>query len=118
MPTLQAQQNSFRNQGRRRITTPVKMKNILQWPSRASKDRHHILGLRLRWTEKSQRYQIEKFPNDGDPICIVMVRDDDDEFPTASPWRPIAQRRGLTAAKKYCEKHFKQKERKAHVRQA
>jgi hypothetical protein len=34
----------------------------LQWPVRPQKTQHHILGSRLRWTEKGKRYQIEKFP--------------------------------------------------------
>ncbi len=84
------------------------MKNVLQWPTRPSKTQHRILGLRLRWTDKSKRYRIEKFPEDGDPIFIVLFTDGD--------WRVIGRRRRLKAAKSCCQNHVKQHERKTCVR--
>ena len=42
---------------------PVRVtRTALQWPVRPQKTQHHILGPRLRWTEKGKLYQIEKFP--------------------------------------------------------
>jgi hypothetical protein len=51
------------------------MKPALQWPKQPSKSRHNILGRRLRWTDRSQRYRIERFPDDGDPVFIVLFND-------------------------------------------
>ncbi len=90
---------------------PVRvMKDVLQWPVRPHKSQHHILGPRLRWTEKGKRYQIEKFPEDGDPIFIVMVED--------GGWRVIDHRRTLKAAQSCCRRHFKQNERQNRERAA
>ncbi len=83
------------------------MRNILHWPKNPSRTYHHILGLRLRWTEKSKRYRIEKFPEDGDPIFIILLND--------GGWRIIGHRRRLKAAKSCCQSHFKQNERKIRV---
>ena len=51
------------------------MKPALQWPKQPSKSRHHILGRRLRWTDRSKHYRIERFPDDGDPVFIVLFND-------------------------------------------
>ncbi len=84
------------------------MKSTLQWPKQPSKSRHHILGRRLRWTDRSQRYRIERFPDDGDPIFIVLVND--------SHWRVISHHRKLRPAKLHCHNHYRQTERKLRVR--
>jgi len=84
------------------------MRNVLHWPKRPSKTQHHILGLRMRWTEKSKRYRIEKFPEDGDPIFIILLND--------GGWRVIAHRRRLKAAKSCCQSHCKRNERRSRVR--
>ncbi len=90
---------------------PVRVaRAALQWPARPQKTQHHILGPRLRWTEKSKRYQIEKFPEDGDPIFIVMVED--------GGWRVIDHRRTLKAAQSCCRRHFKQNKSKSLARAA
>lgn len=92
-------------------TKPVGVPRIaLQWPVRPHKSQHPILGPRLRWTEKSKRYQIEKFPEDGDPIFIVMVED--------GGWRVIDHRRTLKAAQNRCRRHFKQNQSKGRARAA
>jgi hypothetical protein len=85
----------------------MEMKNVLHWPARPSKTQHRILGLRLRWTENSKRYRIEKFPEDGDPIFIILLDD--------GGWRVIAHRRNLKSAKTYCQSRFKHTERKIRV---
>jgi hypothetical protein len=79
----------------------------LQWPKRPSQSRHPILGRRLRWTDRSKRYRIERFPDDGDPIFIILVGDGD--------WRVIAHRRKLKAAKLYCQTHYRQTQRRTNV---
>ncbi len=87
------------------------METALQWPTQPSKSRHHILGRRLRWTDRSKRYRIERFPDDGDPIFIVLVYDND--------WRVVSHHRKLRAAKLCCQTHYRQTERKqskTHVR--
>ena len=84
------------------------MKPALQWPKHPSKSRHHILGRRLRWTDRSKRYRIERFPDDGDPVFIVLFND--------GHWRVMAHRRKLRPAKLYCQTHYRQSERKNHVR--
>ena len=84
------------------------MRNILHWPKNPSRTQHRILGLRLRWTDKSKQYRIEKFAEDGDPIFIILLND--------GGWRIIGHRRRLKAAKSCCQNHFKQNERKIHVR--
>ena len=76
------------------------MKAALQWPKRASKLRHRILGRRLRWTDRSERYRVERFPDDGAPIFIVLVND--------GGWRVIDHRRKLRAAKHACHTHSRQ----------
>ena len=38
------------------------MNPILQWRKQPSRTQHRILGLRLRWTDRSQRYRIERSP--------------------------------------------------------
>ena len=38
------------------------MKPTLQWPKQPSKSRHHILGRRLRWTDRSKRTASSGFP--------------------------------------------------------
>ena len=83
------------------------MRNILRWPKSPSRTQHHILGLRLRWTDKSKRYRIETFPEDGDPIFIILLND--------GGWRVIARRRRLKSAKSCCQSHFMQTERKIRV---
>ncbi len=82
------------------------MKTILQWPKGPSRTQHPVLGLRLRWTDKSKKYRIEKFPEDGDPIFIILLND--------GGWKVIARRRRLKAAKSCCQSHFKHSERKIH----
>jgi hypothetical protein len=85
------------------------MKTAPQWPKRPSKLRHPILGRRLRWTDGSKRYRIERFPDDGDPNFIVLVCDGD--------WRVIAHRRKLKLAKKVCNDHNRQaQQEKTRVR--
>ena len=86
------------------------MRATLQWPKQPSKSRHHILGRRLRWTDRSKRYRIERFPDDGDPIFIVLVND--------GGWRVIAHRRKLRPAKLCCHTHHRETERKTHVRRS
>ena len=73
------------------------MKPILQWPKHPSKSRHHILGRRLRWTDRSKRYRIERFPDDGDPVFIVLLTD--------GGWRVMAHHRKLRPAKLHCQTH-------------
>lgn len=79
------------------------MKPTLQWPKQPSKSRHHILGKRLRWTDRSQRYRIERFPEDGNPVFIVLCNDGD--------WRVIDHRRKLRAAKLSCHNHYRESTR-------
>lgn len=83
------------------------MRNVLHWPRHPSRTQHPILGQRLRWTEKNKRFRIEKFPEDGDPIFIILLND--------GGWRVIAHRRRLKSAQSCCQSHFKQYERKIHV---
>jgi hypothetical protein len=83
------------------------MRTVLRWPKGPSRTQHRILGLRLRWTEKSKCYRIERFPDDGDPVFIILVNDGD--------WRVIARRRNLKSAKSYCQNHLKQVQRKNRV---
>lgn len=84
------------------------MRHVLSWPTSPSRTRHRILGPRLRWTERSKRYRIEKFPEDGDPVYIILINDGD--------WRVLAHRRRLRLAKAYCQSHFNRSERKGCVR--
>ena len=84
------------------------MKSLLQWPRQPSKSRHHILGRRLRWTDRSKRYRIERFPDDGDPIFIVLVNN--------GQWRVISHHRKLRPAKLHCHTHYRETERKLRVR--
>ena len=67
------------------------MKPALQWPKQPSKSRHNILGRRLRWTDRSKRYRIERFPDDGDPVFIVLFND--------GAWRVMSHHRKLRPAK-------------------
>lgn len=83
----------------------------LQWPKRPSKTQHPILGPRLRWTEKGKRCRIERFPEDGDPLYILLIPDD-------LGWRVFDHRRTLKAAKAYCQRHCKQNERQNRERAA
>jgi len=85
------------------------MKTTLQWPKHPSRTQHPILGLRLRLTDRSKRYRIERFPEDGDPTFIVAVFVD-------AHWRPLAHKRKLKAAKLYCYTHYRETTRKTHVR--
>ena len=87
------------------------MSSKLQWPKRPCKTQHPILGPRLRWTEKSKRCQIEKFPEDGDPIYILLI-------PDGFGWRVFDHRRTLKAAKSHCQRHCKQNERQNRGRAA
>lgn len=87
----------------------MKEQQKLHWPKGASKTRHHILGSRLRWTEKSKLYRIERFPEDGDPVFIILVA-------SGSGWRVVGRRRKLKSAKTYCQTHAKQNKGKTHVR--
>ena len=86
------------------------MKPILQWPKGPSRTQHPILGLRLRWTERSKRYRIEKFPEDGSPVFIILLNEAD--------WRVISHRRKLRSAKTYCQQHVRQAERSSRVRRS
>lgn len=79
------------------------MKLILQWPKSPSRTQHRILGLRLRWTDRSKRYRIEKFPEDGDPVFVILLNDGD--------WRVLAHRRKLRAAKSFCQTHSRERDR-------
>jgi hypothetical protein len=83
------------------------MKPRLQWPRRPSRSQHRILGLRLRWTDRSKHYRIERFPEDGDPVFIVLCNDGD--------WRVISHHRKLKAAKLHCHNHYRQPERKTRA---
>ena len=83
------------------------MRNVLHWPKHPSRTQHHILGLRLRWTEKSRHYRIERFPEDGDPVFIILLND--------GTWRLLARRRKLKSAKSYCQTHYKQNQENIHV---
>jgi hypothetical protein len=83
------------------------VRDVLRWPIRPSKTQHRILGRRLRWTEKSKRYRIEMFPEDGDPMYIVLINNGD--------WRVIAHRRKLRLAKSYCQNHLKRNEGEVHA---
>ena len=83
----------------------LKAKDELRWPKSPSKTQHPILGSRLRWTEKSKQYRIERFPDDGDPVFIVMVED-------GGGWCVIAHRRKLKTAKTCCQNHVKHNGRK------
>ena len=84
------------------------MRPTLQWPKRPSKSWHHILGRRLRWTDRSKRYRIERFPDDGDPVFIVLFND--------GHWRVMGHHRKLKPAKLYCQIHYRQSERRTHAR--
>ncbi len=84
------------------------MKLALQWPKRPSKSWHNILGRRLRLTDRSKRYRIEKFPEDGDPVFIVLFND--------GAWRVMSRHRKLKPAKLFCQTHYRQTERKTRVR--
>lgn len=84
------------------------MTPTLQWPKRPSKSSHPILGRRLRWTDRSQRYRIERFPDDGDPVFIALFDD--------GQWRVISHHRKLRPAKLNCQTHFRESQRKTHVR--
>jgi len=84
------------------------MKPALQWPKQPSKSQHRILGRRQRWTDQSKRYRIERFPDDGNPVFIVLFND--------GAWRVMAHRRKLGPAKQYCQSHSRQTERKTHAR--
>ena len=53
----------------------MKAKDGLQWPRSPSKTQHRTLGPRQRWTTECKRFRIERFPDDGDPVFIVMVAD-------------------------------------------
>lgn len=79
------------------------MKRVLQWPKHPSRSHHRILGLRLRLTDRSQRYRIEKFAEDGDPVFIVLFNNGD--------WRVVSHHRKLKAAKRYCQTHYRETER-------
>ena len=87
----------------------MKEKHDLQWPKRPSKSQHATLGPRQRWTTKCQRYRIERFPDDGDPVFIVLVEG-------GGGWRVIGHNRRLMAAKKRCHAHRKQSEKKTKAR--
>lgn len=78
----------------------------LQWPKQPSKSRHHILGRRLRWTDRSKRYRIERFPDDGDPLFIVLL----------VGGRVLSHHRKLGAAKRACQQHHRETERNSRVR--
>ncbi len=80
------------------------MKPTLQWPKQPRKSRHKILGPRLRWTDRSKRYRIERFPDDGDPVFLVLFND--------GAWRVLSHHRKLRAAKRACQDHYRQPERK------
>ena len=84
------------------------MRTTLQCPKQPSKSRHPILGRRLRWTDRSKRYRIERFPDDGDPIFIVLFND--------GGWRVQSHHRKLRAAKRACQDHYRQAERNTSVR--
>jgi hypothetical protein len=84
------------------------MKPRLQWPKHPSRSRHRILGLRLRLTDRSKRYRIERFPDDGDPVFIVVFND--------GAWRVMSHHRKLKAAKLFCQTHYRQTERNTRVR--
>lgn len=86
------------------------MKPTLQWPKSPSRSQHRILGPRLRWTDRSKRYRIERFPEDGDPVFIVLINNGD--------WRVMSHHRKLRAAKLYCQTHYRQTERKTRVRRS
>jgi hypothetical protein len=86
------------------------MRPILQWPKQPSKSRHPILGRRLRWTDRSRGYRIERFPDDGDPVFIVLIYD--------GHWRVVGHHRKLRPAKLHCQTHSRQSERNAHVRRS
>jgi hypothetical protein len=84
------------------------MKPILEWPKSPSRTQHRILGPRLRWADKSKRYRIERFPEDGDPVFIILANTGD--------WRVISHRRRLKSAKLFCQQHLRQTERSIRVR--
>jgi hypothetical protein len=50
------------------------MKLILQWPMGPSRTQHRILGLRLRWTDRSKHYRIETFPEEGSRGKVICLR--------------------------------------------
>ncbi len=84
------------------------MKPHQQWPKHPSRSQHRILGKRLRLTDRSKRYRIERFPDDGDPVFIVLFND--------GAWRVMSHHRKLRPAKLYCQNHYRQTERKLHER--
>jgi hypothetical protein len=86
------------------------MKPTLQWPKQPSKSRHPILGRRLRWTDRSKVYRIERFPDDGDPLFIVLFND--------GAWRVMSRHRKLRPAKLYCQTHYRETERRIRVRRS
>jgi hypothetical protein len=60
--------------------------------------------LRQRLTDRSQRYRIERFPEDGDPLFIVLFNDGD--------WRVMSHHRKLRPAKLACQTHYRETTRK------
>jgi hypothetical protein len=86
------------------------MKPHLQWPRHPSRTQHPILGLRLRLTDRSKRYRIERFPEDGAPLFIVLFND--------GAWRVLSRHRKLKAAKLQCHNHNRQTERKSRARRS
>jgi hypothetical protein len=87
----------------------MKVKQNLRWPKSPSKSQHATLGTRQRWTTKCRRYRIERFPDDGAPLFIVMAED-------GGGLRVIGHNRRLNAAKKRCQTHSNQNEMKIRVR--
>lgn len=83
------------------------MKATLQWPKHPSKSRHNILGLRQRLTDRSKQYRIERFPEDGDPVFIVL-------FFGGDAWRVVSRHRKLRPAKLACHNHYRQTQRRIH----
>ena len=48
-------------------------KITLEFPRRPSVSRHPILGKRQRWSEASGIFRIERFPEEGSGLFIVLA---------------------------------------------
>jgi hypothetical protein len=68
----------------------------LLWPRQPSRTAHAILGKRLRWTDSTRQFRIERFPDDGNPVFCACYLDDDH-------YRPFSHHRTLSAAKHECD---------------
>jgi len=67
----------------------------LHFPRRPSVTRHPILGRRQRWNERDGMFRIERFPEEGSGLFIVLSQ-------IRGELKPVGQRRTLGAALALC----------------